>query len=100
MAPGRRRDSDGRGMRRERRNDRETDFKNEEKVPRNDRLPPYGRGDIGVAAVPNEDEIMELLGQRELARRRGKYSEADDLRDELLFRLGVHVDDKSEDVLL
>ncbi len=101
----RRRGSDSRGPRREGRGGRDN-FRGgdrfrggDDRSPRNDRLGPYTRGDTGEA-VQNEDEIMELLGNREIARRNGDYSAADDLRDDLLFRLGVHVNDKSAMCLL
>lgn len=67
----------------------------EERAPRNDRFKEYARGDDGEKVVENVPKIMELLERRERARRNRDFAAADDLRDELLFSLGVHVDDKS-----
>ena len=64
--------------------------------PRNDRLPPWERGDDGTAPQAVEDSvILSILSDREVARRRKDFDEADRLRDQLLGDHMIHVDDRS-----
>lgn len=63
--------------------------------PRNDRRKAWERGDDGSIPV-NVDEglIVDLLADREKAKRRKEFDEADRLRDVLLRDYMIHVDDK------
>lgn len=63
--------------------------------PRNDRRKTWERGDDGSIPV-NVDEglIVGLLADREKAKRRKEFEEADRLRDVLLRDHMIHVDDK------
>ena len=63
--------------------------------PRNDRRKAWERGDDGSIPV-NVDEglIVGLLADREKAKRRKEFEEADRLRDVLLRDHMIHVDDK------
>ena len=64
--------------------------------PRNDRLPQWERGDDGTAPQAVEDSvILSILSDREVARRRKDFNEADRLRDQLLGDHMIHVDDRS-----
>jgi hypothetical protein len=66
-----------------------------DRTPRNDRFKEYSRGDDGTQVVEDLPRVIEILETRERARRNKDFALADDLRDELLFSLGVNVDDKS-----
>lgn len=66
-----------------------------DRTPRNDRFKEYTRGDDGTQVVEDLPRVIEILETRERARRNKDFALADDLRDELLFSLGVNVDDKS-----
>lgn len=67
-----------------------------EMVPRKDRKPTYSRGDTGDQPVQNEAVIYEMLAARERARRNRDFEAADQIRDQMLFEHGVHVDDQSK----
>jgi hypothetical protein len=65
----------------------------EDREPRNDRLRLFTRGDDGVKEV-DESAVVELLEQRERARRNKDFEMADSIRDDLFSKLKVHVDDQ------
>lgn len=68
----------------------------EKDQPRNDRLPSWERGDDGTVPQAVEDKvILDILSDREVARRRKDFDEADRLRDQLLGDYMIHVDDRS-----
>ena len=67
----------------------------ESQVPRNDRRSPWERGDDGTVAIEVEESVVaELLADREKAKRRKEFDEADRLRDLLLREHMIHVDDR------
>ena len=64
-------------------------------VPRNDRKKAWERGDDGtMPGDVDEGLIFDLLADREKAKRRKEFAEADRLRDVLLRNHMIHVDDR------
>ncbi len=64
-------------------------------VPRNDRKKAWERGDDGTINFDvDEGLIFGLLADREKAKRRKEFAEADRLRDVLLRDHMIHVDDR------